>query len=177
MQPPNLINKWWKPVESAFAGLGLKGLNTTCPQCDESGFVTTRWVKGPLLKPVYILHLKRNKVIKTCQLTPEQAEQVRGKVPILEKDIKNILQFRKTFVLFSGGKDSLATLIYLKEVARHLRKRITAIYVDTTAGLPENTQYVKKVCKYMKVKLEIVKPKEDYFSLVKKWGIPSFQYR
>ena len=31
--------------------------------------------------------------------------------------------------------------------------------------------------KYLGVKLEIVRPKQDYFTLVKKWGIPSFKYR
>jgi 3'-phosphoadenosine 5'-phosphosulfate sulfotransferase (PAPS reductase)/FAD synthetase len=177
MEPADQKQKWWKPLESAFKGLSLKGLQTICPQCSEIGIVTTRWVKGPLLKPVYILHLKWHKVRKVCELSPEQATQVRGKISILQNDIKRLLQSRKTFILFSGGKDSLATLIYLKEIARQVRRRVTAIYVDTTAGLPENTEYVKKVCKYLKIRLEVVKPKQDYFSLVKRWGIPSHQYR
>ncbi len=53
----------------------------------------------------------------------------------------------------------------------------STIYVDTTAGLPENTRYVKEVCEYLNINLKIVRPKVDYFTLAKKWGIPSFKYR
>ena len=177
MDEIKVTGRWWKPIEEAFTGINLKSLKFVCPRCNEIGFVTTKWVKGPLLKPIYVLHIKRNKVWKVCQLDQDESNQVRGKVSILEGDIKNILKSRKGVVLFSGGKDSLATLIYLKGIARKVRKRLTAVYVDTTAGLPENTAYVRKVCKYLRVKLEIVRPKVDYFTLAKDWGIPSFRYR
>jgi 3'-phosphoadenosine 5'-phosphosulfate sulfotransferase (PAPS reductase)/FAD synthetase len=177
VSPLNKRYYWWRPVVSAFSDVNLKGLKFVCPKCKEIGFVTTRWVKGPILKPMYILHFLRGKVKRVCGLDEEQSNQIRGKVSILESDIRLLLESRKPFVLFSGGKDSLATLIHLKEIAKKAGRQLTAVYVDTTAGLPENTQYVKNVCKYMKVKLEIVKPREDYFSLVKKWGIPSFKYR
>jgi len=168
---------WWKPISVAFSGVHLKGLRTHCPVCGEIGLVTTRWVKGPILKPVFILHTKRSKVWRICELDEEQASEIRGKVSIVESDLKELMKSRKPFVLFSGGKDSLATLIYLKEIAKKAKRRLTAVYVDTTAGLPENTEYVKSVCKYMKVRLEVVKPKVDYFTLAKQWGIPSYGYR
>ena len=60
----SLSNKWWKPIEEAFAGTDLKGLKINCPQCKEKGIVTTRWIKGPALKPIYILHIKWEKVKK-----------------------------------------------------------------------------------------------------------------
>jgi len=169
--------RWWKPISVAFSGVHLKGLRTDCPVCGEVGLATTRWVKGPILKPVYVLHMERSIVRRICELDEEEASEIRRKVSIIEGDIRELMKSRKPFVLFSGGKDSLATLIYLKDVAKRARRRLTAVYVDTTAGLPENTEYVKGVCKYMKVRLEVVKPKVDYFTLVKKWGIPSYGYR
>jgi 3'-phosphoadenosine 5'-phosphosulfate sulfotransferase (PAPS reductase)/FAD synthetase len=112
-----------------------------------------------------------------CALSDENAKSVKAKVSISEADIKELLKSKKPFVMFSGGKDSLATLIYLKGIAKKIRKRLTAVFVDTTAGLPENMEYVKTVCKYLRVRLEIVRPKVDYFTLAKDWGIPSFGYR
>ena len=168
---------WWKPIEDALNGVNLKGIKCVCPKCNEIGIATTRWVKGPILKPVYILHIKWNKVRKVCQLNQEEADQIRGNIPVKEGDIKSLLQSKKGYVLFSGGRDSLATLIYLSEIDKKTKKKLTAIYVNTTAGLPENTRYVRKVCKYLKIKLEVVKPKVDYFTLAREWGIPSFKYR
>lgn len=170
-------NQWWTPIEKSFAGISLKGLKVICPQCKEMGLVTTRWIKGPALKPIYILHTKWRKVRKVCALTEEQSKNIRGEVSIFESDIKNLLESRRSFVLFSGGNDSLATLAYLKGITKKSKSDLTAIYVDTTAGLSANTKYVKKVCKYLGVNLEIVKPKIDYFTLANEWGIPSFKYR
>ncbi len=169
--------KWWEPIEFALNGIDLDGLKTICPLCKEIGFVVSRWIKGPTLKPIYILHIKEEKKGRTCEINKEQAKNIRDKVSISESDIKRLMESRKPYVLFSGGKDSLATLYYLKEIAKRGNDNLTAIYVDTTAGLPENTDYVKKVCDYLEITLKIVRPKIDYFTLAKRWGIPSFKYR
>jgi 3'-phosphoadenosine 5'-phosphosulfate sulfotransferase (PAPS reductase)/FAD synthetase len=171
------IHRWWAPIENNFAGLSLRGLKVECPLCKSPGIVVTRWIKGPALKPIYILHIKWRKVRKVCELDEEQSNSIRHKVSIFKSDIKKLLESKKSFVLFSGGKDSLATLSYLKDIAKNTGSDLTAIYVDTTAGLPENTKYVKKVCKYLEITLKVVKPKVDYFTLAKEWGIPSFGYR
>ncbi|HEX9911696.1 MAG TPA: phosphoadenosine phosphosulfate reductase family protein [candidate division Zixibacteria bacterium] len=177
MVDPIPNNQWWRPIEEAFAEVSLKGLKTICPRCKEKGLVITRWIKGPALKPIYIFHIKWRKVRKVCELSEEQSKNIRGKVSIFKSDIRKLLETKKSFVLFSGGKDSLATLAYLKDIAKTANNYLTALYVDTTAGLPENTKYVKKVCKYLKINLKVVKPKVDYFTLAKEWGIPSFGYR
>lgn len=169
--------QWWGPLEEAFTGVNLNGLKVNCPKCKEMGLVTTRWIKGPALKPIYILHIKWRKVRKVCELNEEQSNTIRSKVSILESDIKNLLGYRKSFILFSGGKDSLATLAYLKDIAKQVSSELTAIYIDTTAGLPASIKYVKKVCRYLGVTLKIVKPNVDYFTLAREWGIPSFSYR
>ncbi|MEW6614028.1 MAG: phosphoadenosine phosphosulfate reductase family protein [Thermodesulfobacteriota bacterium] len=170
-------NQWWQPIEETFAGISLKGLKVICPQCGEHGLVITRWIKGPVLKPIYILHIKWRKARKVCELSEEQSKGVRSEVSIFKSDIKRLLDSRKSFILFSGGNDSLATLSYLKDITKGVKSDLTAIYVDTTAGLPENAKYVKEVCKYLGINLKIVGPKVDYFTLAKKWGIPSFKYR
>jgi len=177
MARSNAGNQWWKAIEEAFARVDLKSLKVNCPQCKKAGLVVTRWIKGPALKPIYILHIKWRKVRKVCELTEEQSQNVRSKVSIFESDIKKLVESRKTFILFSGGKDSLATLVYLRDIAKQVSGNLTAIYVDTTAGLPMNTKYVKKVCRYLGVNLKVVRPKVDYFTLAKEWGIPSFGYR
>lgn len=170
-------DRWWSAVKESLMGLNLRGIRTQCPKCRQIGYVTTKWIKGPSLKPVYILHVKNQEVIKVCGLNSEEATIIKTKVKIQKSDLRTILEKRKCFILFSGGKDSLATLAYLKSLSSETGNNITAIYVDTTAGLPENTIYIKKICRYLKVRLKIVKPKIDYFTLVKKWGIPSFGYR
>jgi len=169
--------QWWIPLEEAFNGISLRSLKVTCAKCKEIGFVVTRWIKGSALKPIYILHIKRNKVRKACELNHEESKEIRDKISIFESDIKRLLQTRKSFVLFSGGKDSLATLVYLTNIAKKVNRCLTAIYVDTTAGLPENTEYVKRVCRYLKINLKIVRPQIDYFTLAREWGIPGFRYR
>ncbi len=170
-------NQWWAQIKEAFGGISLEGLKLRCPRCKENGLVVTRWIKGPQLKPIYIFHIKYGKVRKVCELSEEQTQEIRGKISLLESDIKKLLETKRSFVLFSGGKDSLATLVYLKEIAEKAHSDLTALYVDTTAGLPENTRYVRKVCKYLEINLKVVKPKTDYFTLAKEWGIPSFGYR
>jgi len=173
----NVSNQWWMPFEETFARINLKGLKVVCPQCKQTGLVVTRWIKGPQLKPIYILHIKWRKVRKVCELNEKQANIIRSKVNIFETDIISLLESRKSYILFSGGKDSLATLFYLKNIAEDINGDLTVIYVDTTAGLPQNTKYVKRVCKYLGVNLKVVRPKIDYFTLAKEWGIPSFGYR
>lgn len=172
-----MSSRWWKPIEEAFREVTLSGLTVNCPRCKEKGIVITRWIRGTVQKPIYIMHIKFKKVRKICSLSQEESVNIRRAVRVFESDIKTLLKKRRPFVLFSGGKDSLATLLYLKELTQKVHTKVTAIHVDTTAGLPENMEYVKKVCEYLEVDLQIVRPEMDYFTLAKKWGIPNFQYR
>ena len=170
-------DRWCLPILEALDGLDLSGPLIVCPLCKETGLAITKWVKGPTLKPIYILHLKRKKIEHVCGLNRAQADVIREKVRVPERDIKALLRAKKSFVLFSGGLDSLSTLIYLKRLNENVNGDLTALYVDTTAGIPENREYVEQVCEYLRVGLHIVRPKVDYFTLAGKWGIPSFRYR
>ncbi|MCX6639508.1 MAG: phosphoadenosine phosphosulfate reductase family protein [bacterium] len=168
---------WWRPFKNEIAKIQLKGLEALCPKCNDLGYAVTRWTKGPVVKPICILHGVNVNEERICTLDEEQSAIIRDKVFIDGNDINNMIRATESFVLFSGGKDSLATLIYLKEIAESLNKSITALFIDTTAGLPESKTYVEDVCNYLKVNLQIVKPEQDYFTLVKEWGIPSFNKR
>lgn len=170
-------NYWWKPIEDALSDIKLSGLKVKCPRCRKTGMVVTRWIKGLAVKPVYVLHFNKSEVEKVCKLNEVQSGKVKSAVTIRKGDIKNLMNLGKSFALFSGGLDSLCMLSYLGDISRVIKSDLTVIFIDTTVGLPENVKYVKKVCRYLGVKLRIVRPKEDYFSLVKKWGIPSFRSR
>jgi len=161
----------------SMKGIQLRGIRITCPKCKESGIITTRWIKGPPIKPVYVLHRSGKSLKRLCLLSESQAIDAKKKVSIKDGDIRRLVNNRRPFILFSGGKDSLATLEYLIRIPGIDIRRFTAIFVDTTAGIPENVQHVENVCKQLKIKLKIVKPKVDFFSLAEKWGIPSHGYR
>lgn len=90
---------------------------------------------------------------------------------------KLVLSFFEGYVLFSGGRDSLVALHVLNRAAEELGVSITALHVDTTASIPDNLDYVKTVCKYLGVKLEVLRPRKDYFALVQRWGFPTMTRR
>jgi 3'-phosphoadenosine 5'-phosphosulfate sulfotransferase (PAPS reductase)/FAD synthetase len=170
-------NHWFSPIEKELVDIKLNGPKVICPDCGKSGLLFTRWVGGVKEKPTYIIHSSKKGIKGTCELNIEDANDLKAQVKVLKSDVKNLFSNRKTFVLFSGGKDSLCLLAYLKEICNGTKVDLTALFIDTTVGLPENMKYVKKVCRYLGVPLKIVKPKKDYFELVTKWGIPSFKYR
>jgi len=99
--------------------------------------------------------------------------------PVLEKEIWSVnvvsplIKEADPYVLFSGGRDSLVTLHLVSKVAEAFRKRVVAIHVDTTVSTPGNREYVEDVCREIGVKLVILQPKRDYFTLVERWGFPT----
>ena len=87
--------------------------------------------------------------------------------------LEKLLLFFKAYVLFSGGKDSLVALHLIKRAAENIGAEVTALHVDTTVSTPSIVGYVRMICKYLNVKLKILRPKKDYFSLVERWGFPT----
>jgi len=88
--------------------------------------------------------------------------------------LEHLLDAETAYVLFSGGKDSSAALAYTKELveARNFPTRLIALHVNTTAGLPLVESFSEEFCAHLDVPLLILRPEEDYFTLVKKWGVP-----
>lgn len=155
----------------------MRGIQVECPKCGRNGLAVTRWVRGASLKPVCILHRKSGTSSSVCELTAARSEKVREMVTVRRGDVAEVLRTRKSFVLFSGGKDSLATLLSMRDLADENDADIAALHVDTTAGLPQTTKYVKKVCNYLNVELVTVRPKVDFFTRAERWGIPSHHAR
>ena len=81
---------------------------------------------------------------------------------------------RKVFVFFSGGKDSSAALVYTQEIIDRWAPQVevNAVFVDTTIGLPGSEKFIQDFCSLLHVPWHIVRPAQDYFTLVGKWGVP-----
>ena len=167
----------WMDAAKAIADRGLRGLRVRCPKCHRAGTLISKWVKGPSIKPLYIVHVNGNGHFKACPVKGEQAANARSRVTITSEDVGKTLRMGRLFILFSGGKDSLCLLEYIKKLCARTKKDFTALHVDTTAGLPEVEEYVQEVCKKLGVRLVTLRPSHDYFDLAKRWGIPGVKSR
>ena len=76
-------------------------------------------------------------------------------------------------ISFSGGKDSLATLI----LARKLLFRIPVLFINTGLEFPETVEYVRNLCSSHKLNLQEIKGDCDFFEQVKSFGPPAKDYR
>ncbi len=174
---PSAYDSAWQVASKAIAERGLAGLQIRCPACHRRGTVVSKWIPKIPVKPLYVVHANGNGHFKACALLGEEADAARKKVRISYDDVTKAMRLGKPFVLFSGGRDSVCTLEYLRRIANSLGKELTAIHADTTAGFPEVEKYVKTICKKLKVPLVTVRPHRDFFDLAKKWGIPGVRSR
>jgi len=167
----------WEGAAKLIATKNLGGLRVRCPKCHRGGTLTSKWIKGTPVKPLYICHTNGNGYFKACQLNQEEAKSARRKISITRDEVLKLLRLGKPYILFSGGKDSLSLLEYMRRLAPYANKKLTALHVNTTAGLPEVEDYVEQICKKLRVPLVTVHPNRDYFETAKKWGIPSARSR
>jgi len=91
--------------------------------------------------------------------------------------IKSLIKSNQPYVLFSGGRDSLVTLHLVKRVCELEGRKVLAVFVDTTISTPGNREYIREICEELKVELKVLRPSQDFFSLVKKWGFPTVTRR
>ncbi|MHA1249560.1 MAG: phosphoadenosine phosphosulfate reductase domain-containing protein [Candidatus Helarchaeota archaeon] len=86
--------------------------------------------------------------------------------------IKNIKNKDKTYVCFSGGKDSLVSLdLAIKAGIKNV------VFCDTTIEYPETLRYINKVKDFYDIEINIVSAPRKFFDLVYKVGFPSRQMR
>lgn len=76
-------------------------------------------------------------------------------------------------ISFSGGKDSLASLI----LAQKLFSRIDVLFINTGLEFPETVEYVRNLCSGHKLKLYEIKEEGDFFERVLSFGPPAKDYR
>jgi 3'-phosphoadenosine 5'-phosphosulfate sulfotransferase (PAPS reductase)/FAD synthetase len=167
------FEKAWLAAAREVAAKNLHGLTAKCPVCGRLGLAFSKWIKGAIQKPLYLCHPQNSEIMDTCELDQHQARQVKDCISIKRDDVRKLLRIGTPFVLFSGGKDSLCLLEYMRRIAGAGGKKIIAIHADTTAGFPEVEVYVRRVCRDLGVKLHVVHPERDFFETAKRWGIPS----
>lgn len=167
----------WTRAAELLASKRLPGLRLVCPSCRTAGTLMSRWVAGASVKPLCVVHPDGNGRLRTCSLTRDEAVDARTRVAVGSPDILKALSMGRPFVLFSGGRDSVCTLEYVRKLARRAKAEVTALHVDTTAGFPEVEEYVKAICDRMGVPLVTVRPQHDFFEIAKKWGIPGVRSR
>lgn len=163
----------WSAAANEVVRLGLRGLTAECPVCGENGTVFSQWVKGAVEKPLYVCHHNGSEESEFCRLSLTEAAEVRQQLRVTKGDVRKLLRLGTPYLLFSGGKDSLCLLHYLKGIAGDCGVSLEAIHADTTAGFPEVEVYVQRVCRSLKVRLHTVRPDRDFFETAKRWGIPS----
>ncbi|RLF21640.1 MAG: hypothetical protein DRN15_10780 [Thermoprotei archaeon] len=92
----------------------------------------------------------------------------------LDVDPVKFLSERRFTVLFSGGKDSLAALLWICDNIPH--RDWNVVYVEVTGNThPACNEYVHKVISMLGLEERFVHAKRedlDFFEGVKKWGIP-----
>ncbi len=93
---------------------------------------------------------------------------------VTDKNIAEFLNERRFTVLFSGGKDSLATLLWVLNNVQHNDWNI--LYIEVTGNThPLCIEYVKNTCRSLGVynKLVIAKRNDlDFFECLRRWGVP-----
>lgn len=95
-----------------------------------------------------------------------------------EAKAKALLETCKFTVLWSGGKDSTATLLWVLNNIKHSDWNI--LYVEVTGNThPLCNQYVHDVAEQLGVSNKLIHAKTpDFYELAMKWGIPLlFAYR
>ena len=91
-----------------------------------------------------------------------------------EKVIAEYLNSRKFTVLWSGGKDSTATLLWVLNHVHH--SRFNVVYTEITGNThPDVNKYVYQLSKQLGISNRLVVAKRndiDFFSCMEKFGIP-----
>lgn len=95
-----------------------------------------------------------------------------------EVDVREYLNGRKFTVLFSGGKDSLAALLWILDNVEHGGWNV--LYVEVAGNThPLCTKYVYEVVERLGLSERLVHARTaDFFELMDRWGPPlMFAYR
>lgn len=99
---------------------------------------------------------------------------MRAPKEIIEEAIKNYDPI-KVVLMFSGGHDSMVNSHVSATILKEMGVDFVVYHGDTTIGIPETQDYVKRVCEQFNWPLVIRKPpnrKDWYDELVKRFGFP-----
>jgi len=116
------------------------------------------------------------------RVAPNWKEVVNANLQVLKKIEKKAHSFIKKVadnvnkpvsVSYSGGKDSLATLLLVKEVI----KEFDVWFVDTGLEFPETLENVKKVVDKYNLNIKTISAEDAFWKNVDKFGMPSMESR
>lgn len=79
------------------------------------------------------------------------------------------------YVSFSGGKDSLAVLLLVRNALEKSEYKI--IYNDTGIEFPETTEYIHELEKEIDKEIEIAEGKDPFWNNIEDFGPPGKDYR
>jgi len=94
-----------------------------------------------------------------------------------ERDLADFLSRRQFSVLFSGGKDSLATLLWVMENVDHDRWNVVYVVVPENTH-PLCTKYVANVCRELEISEKLLcamRTDIEFFDRLRTWGVPLFR--
>jgi len=82
-------------------------------------------------------------------------------------------------ISFSGGKDSLVTLLLVKKALEPLGKRFYVLFVDTGIEYPETISYTERVLRQLKLEDKTIKASSftDFFKVLELFGPPARDFR
>jgi len=167
----------WLENAELLLKLNLEGLLVKCPKCSSIGLPMKEYKIWKKTRSIFVIHQNGSELLHLCPLSRNHSKKILSQIDMCLNDLEKIIKIHNPYVLFSGGLDSICTLVYTRKIAARLHKTVKAVHVDTSVGIPGAIEYVKEVCKVLKVDLQIVRPDIDFFTLAKKWGIPSHNYR
>ncbi len=133
-------------------------------------------------KRIRVIKVWRNRPFLWFDKNPTWREVIRGNIDSLRKNEEEAIDFiiktKKKYdlpilVSFSGGKDSLATYLLVKEALGKTR----LLFNDTGLEIPETVSYVKEFAENEKVDLVYADAGERFWKAVKVMGPPARDYR
>ena len=82
-------------------------------------------------------------------------------------------------VSFSGGKDSLATLLLVKKALEGLGKGFYVLFTDTGIEYPETVNYIKRILRQLKLEDKAIGVSSfvDFFKALELFGPPARDFR
>jgi hypothetical protein len=81
---------------------------------------------------------------------------------------KQLQAKERHFLALSGGKDSAALAVYLRE--KHPELKLEYVFIDTGCELPETYEYLDRIRAFLNIAITRIRPKKDwehYWSLAK----------
>lgn len=122
---------------------------------------------------------KKPEILKGGQTWEEVIEANKSIIENYEKEairfIEKVIEKNRDkniAVAFSGGKDSLATLLLVRKVL----ESIDVIFTDTGIEFPETIEYVNKIAEKYKLRLFVAKS-DKFWKAINYFGMPARDYR